>query len=248
MSSKDFTWFGLKITYNQSVHIFIISLIGFILSLFFLINTVTNFFAFLTHVNSYIVPISNELILTEEIRVVSISIFLGMMIIISFFSMIRCKVISIKESSQPSSEITWFGFKISRKLAIQVFIVSLIGIFVSTSSLIVILYDHMDDVSHLGYHPGNNPTRDETIFILKMYMLPYLILFGLILMLSLYSIIQRIINSKYLSFLVRSSPRAIQIGKSTQYSTVAPLGYCPGCGEIRKGQEKHCSTCGYQIG
>ena len=129
------------------------------------------------------------------------------------------------------NKITWFGFRITQKQAVIIFILALVGTCVlsmTTWSIIYLFvnwiidpYDYMD----LDY-----------IFRMLITMIPYYGISIVLLILCIYSLIRSRKIAKYYSELMTNQ---IQESKSIMF--------CPNCGSKRIGAEKSCKSCGQEL-
>lgn len=129
------------------------------------------------------------------------------------------------------NKITWFGFRITQKQAVIIFILALVGTCVlsmTTWSIIYLFvnwiidpYDYMD----LDY-----------IFRMLITMIPYYGISIVLLILCIYSLIRSRKIAKYYSELMTNQ---IQESKSIKF--------CPNCGSKRIGAEKSCKSCGQEL-
>jgi len=127
--------------------------------------------------------------------------------------------------------LTWFGIKLSHKQAINVFIISFIGIFLLSMIIIpfifsfisvirsAIVYDYIDGFSYT-----------------LMYMLPYLLILIVFLNISIYSLAKSRRIARSYSELI--DPHNTQS---------RPLMFCPNCGNKKVGIEKFCRICGEEL-
>ena len=126
---------------------------------------------------------------------------------------------------------TWFGFKITQKQAVIVFILALIGtcmlsmmalsLIYMIFSLIFFSYDHLD----LDYYVG-----------LLISMAPYYTLCIVLLILCIYSLIRTRRIAKYYSEMMDSHFKDSEVGL-----------FCPNCGNRSIGVEKFCRKCGEEL-
>lgn len=125
-------------------------------------------------------------------------------------------------------KISWFGFKITQKQAVTIFILSIIGICIlsmTTWSLIFSFfywifepYDYQD----IGYHIG-----------MLVTMLPYYSFLIVLLVLCIYSLIRSRRIAKFYSDRMFNQVQESNIGM-----------FCQNCGNRRVGTEKFCTKCG----
>jgi pilus assembly protein TadC len=126
--------------------------------------------------------------------------------------------------------LTWFGFKITQKQSVQIFILSLIGFIFSLFFLLSLIYPMiMTIINYINYGYGGF----LTLFSMILSMSTYLIFISCIFIISTYSVI-----------------RARKIAKdySEKMSDLSQLDqkpkYCPNCGELRIIGQNFCKNCG----
>jgi hypothetical protein len=140
---------------------------------------------------------------------------------------------------------TWFGFNITQKQSVQIFILSIIGLFFSTFLLSMMLYSL---VSMIIYYDPYYYTPDDNYIIRMVFsILPYLLVFSMIFILSLYSLIKCRKIAKYYSPLIDP---VVEPKLKSSYSEVRPNSiaqFCSNCGKIKKGHEKFCPNCGQYL-
>ncbi|MFX0008354.1 MAG: zinc ribbon domain-containing protein [Candidatus Hermodarchaeota archaeon] len=128
-------------------------------------------------------------------------------------------------------ESTWFGIKLSRKHATQIFILSLAGVFIlSMISLPMISSFIMSLINAIKY--------DELEWWLDslVYNIPYFGVFITFLIISIYSVSKSRRVAKSYSDIIEP-----------QQSGSRSLKFCPNCGNERIGIEKFCRTCGEEF-
>ncbi|MEJ2276681.1 MAG: zinc ribbon domain-containing protein [Candidatus Lokiarchaeota archaeon] len=129
--------------------------------------------------------------------------------------------------------LTWFGFNITQKQAVQVFVLSLIGILISIFILSSFVYTIV--LSMIYYNPIYDPGH---LYILRTFlsMSPYIIMVLIIFVLSSYSALRcRRIAKYYSKFMFNVSKSA----NTPQY--------CPNCGQLRIKGAKFCKNCGAEF-
>lgn len=126
---------------------------------------------------------------------------------------------------------TWFGIKLSHKQAINVFIISFIGIFLLSMILLpfifsfissirsAIIYDYLDGLTYT-----------------LMYMLPYLLILIVFLNICIYSLAKSRRIARFYSDVI-----------DPQNAESRPLMFCPNCGNKKVGLEKFCRICGEEL-
>jgi len=136
---------------------------------------------------------------------------------------------------------TWFGFNITQKQSVQIFILSIVGLFISIFLLSMMLYSLVINI--IFYTPFGS-SEDYYYIIMIFGMLPYLLVFSMIFILCLYSLIKSRKIAKYYSPLIDP---VIEPKLRSSYPEVRPNSiaqFCPNCGKIKKSHEKFCTNCG----
>ena len=139
-------------------------------------------------------------------------------------------------------KITWFGFNLTQKQSLSIFILSIIGLFISAFLLMTMLYPLMMNI--LYYDPYYEP---DDYYVMRMIfsMLPYMFVFCGVFVLNLYSLIRCRKIAKYYS---PSIDPVIEQKLKSSYTEVPPKSiaqFCSNCGEMKKGHEKFCTNCGH---
>jgi vacuolar-type H+-ATPase subunit I/STV1 len=133
---------------------------------------------------------------------------------------------------------TWFGFNLTQKQSVHIFILSIIGLFISVFLLMMMVCPLI--VSFIYYdHPDNS-----YMMMVIFSMLPIMFVLCGIFLLSLYSLIQCRKIAKYYSPLVDP---VLEPKTKSRYNEVTPdpiAQFCPNCGKLKKGHEKFCTNCG----
>ncbi len=146
-------------------------------------------------------------------------------------------------------KITWFGFNLTQKQSISIFILSIAGLFISVFLLMTMLSPLLMNI--LYYDPYYDPYYEpDDFYVLMMIfgMLPYMFVICGVFVLSLYSLIRCRKIAKYYS---PSIDPVIEQKPKSSYTEVPPKSisqFCSNCGEMKKGHEKFCSNCGHQVG
>ena len=140
-------------------------------------------------------------------------------------------------------KITWFGFNLTQKQSVSIFILSIAGLFISVFLLWMVIYPFI--MNFMYYDPYYYP---DDYFYIRMFfsMLPYLIIFCGIFLLSLYSLIRCRKIAKYYSPLIDPVIDAKPIPRVTEVRSNSVAQFCSNCGEMKKGYEKFCTNCGHQ--
>jgi len=125
-------------------------------------------------------------------------------------------------------KITWFGFKITQKQSVIVFILSLVGICISSMITWSLFYSIFFWILEpYGY-------QDIDYFIrMLVTMLPYYTFFIVLLILCIYSLIRSRRIAKFHSDRMFNQVHVSNGGM-----------FCPNCGNRRVGTEKFCTKCG----
>ncbi len=129
-------------------------------------------------------------------------------------------------------KLTWFGFNITQKQAVQIFTLSLIGIVFSLFLLSTFIYPLV--MSFIYYDPYYNSSN--YVFQMLISMSPFLLLLLSVFLLSCYSAVRcRKIAKSY----------SLNMFNVTQ-STNVPQ-YCQNCGQVRIVGHNFCKNCGEQF-
>ncbi|MFW9972921.1 MAG: zinc ribbon domain-containing protein [Candidatus Odinarchaeota archaeon] len=127
---------------------------------------------------------------------------------------------------------TWFGIKLSKKHATQVFILSLAGVFLLSMIIVPFLFSFISSfLSAIQY--GD---MDWYFQYTLLYMLPYLVVFITILIVTIYSLVK----SRKVAVFYSNTPE-------TSLSEAKAFSFCPNCGNKRTGIEKFCRECGEEF-
>lgn len=138
---------------------------------------------------------------------------------------------------------TWFGFSLTQKQSVNIFILSLIGVIFSSFALFMMTYQMFISFSYYDpYYYSEN-------YVLQMFlsMLGPLMLLLIIFLLSLYSMIRTRKIAKFYSPSIHPEFGGKPIPHHTPLARNEIVQYCPNCGNIRKADQKFCMNCGYQI-
>ena len=141
---------------------------------------------------------------------------------------------------------TWFGFSLTQKQSVQIFILSIIGLLISVFLFIMMLLPII--MSFVYYVPNYYPDDDYFIFSMIFSMFPYMFVFSILFVLSFYSLIRCRKIAKYYSPLIDPG---IETKPKSRYTEVYPKSvaqFCSNCGEMKKDHEKFCTNCGHQVG
>lgn len=144
--------------------------------------------------------------------------------------------------------ITLFGFNLTQKQSVQIFILSILGLIISVFLLMTIASSLIMNLIY--YEPYYDPyyDLDDYYIILMIFsMLPYMLVLSMIFLLSLYSLIRCRKIAKYYSPLIDP---VLEPKPKSSYTKVRPNSiaqFCANCGEMNKGHEKFCTNCGHQV-
>ncbi|MBY9014638.1 MAG: zinc ribbon domain-containing protein [Candidatus Lokiarchaeota archaeon] len=144
---------------------------------------------------------------------------------------------------------TWFGFNLTQKQSVQIFILSIVGLLISIFLLMTILSSLI--MSIIYYVPYYDPYYEpENYFIIQVIfgMLPYMFIFSVTIFLCLYSLIRCKKIAKYYSSLIDPLLEPKPIPRSTEVRPNSITQFCSNCGEMNKAHEKFCPNCGHQVG
>jgi len=129
------------------------------------------------------------------------------------------------------NETTWFGLRLTQRQATNLFVLSIVGIFITFFIVIQMLMPLLLMFTS-PYYYGNLSYFLQSLIM----MLPYSIAFFIGLILSIYTLIKsRKIAKSYSEFISSNS----SISKGTMF--------CPNCGNKRSGEEKYCKQCGQEL-
>jgi hypothetical protein len=145
-------------------------------------------------------------------------------------------------------KITWFGFNLTQKQSVQIFILSIAGLIISLFLLGTMVAPLIMNI--LYYEPYYDPyfePDDYYIIMMIFSMLPYIIVACGIFLLSFYSLIRCRKIAKHYSPLIDP---VLEPKPNSRYTEVTPnpiAQFCPNCGKIKKGHEKFCTNCGQYL-
>jgi hypothetical protein len=92
-------------------------------------------------------------------------------------------------------KISWFGFNLTQKQSVHIFILSIAGLIISVFLLMTLVFPIiMINIYYDNYYPD-----DSYIIMTIISMLPFMFLSGVVFLLSLYSLIQCRKIAKYYS-------------------------------------------------
>ncbi|MFX0003375.1 MAG: zinc ribbon domain-containing protein [Candidatus Hodarchaeota archaeon] len=129
-------------------------------------------------------------------------------------------------------EKTWFSIKLTQKQATQVFILSIVGIFILSMILVPMISSFIMSLrSAIMY--GD---LEWWIQYSLMYILPYLVILTIFLIITIYSLVKS-----------REVARSYSDMIEPQVTESRALMFCPNCGNKRTAIEKFCSVCGEQL-
>jgi len=124
---------------------------------------------------------------------------------------------------------SWFGFKLTQKQAVSIFILSLIGMLILTFLTLSTIYPYLIMTLTSSYY-----NIDYYIGML-IAMLPIYLIIIVFLIICIYSLIKSRIIAKFYSELMFSKDSEARI----------PL-FCSNCGNKMIGAEKFCKICGQE--
>jgi hypothetical protein len=125
--------------------------------------------------------------------------------------------------------LTWFGFRLTQKQAVQIFILSLIGIIISSFVLCGLIIPSL--FSYILYDPYYYPSNYFLQMLISMS--PYFVVLIIVLSLSIYSVVRCRKIAKYYSYNLENENKPQSQPQ-----------YCPNCGQIRVMGHKFCKNCG----
>jgi hypothetical protein len=138
--------------------------------------------------------------------------------------------------------LTWFGFKITQKQSVFIFIFSIIGLFITIFLLMSLVGSLM--MNFMYYDPYYYPDNYALQMIISM--LPFIIVISVAFFICLYSLIQSRKIAKNYSDLVDPIIEPKPIPRYTEVRTSSAGRFCSNCGKILKGHEKFCINCGQE--
>ena len=130
-------------------------------------------------------------------------------------------------------DLTWFGFRLTQKQAVQIFILSLVGIIISAFILCGLIIPSL--FSYFLYDPYYSSSN--YILYMLISMTPYLVVLLIVLSLSIYSVVRCRQIAKYFSYNLENE------NKPQSQPQNQPQ-YCPNCGQLRVMGHKFCKNCG----
>jgi len=144
-------------------------------------------------------------------------------------------------------KITWFGFNLTQKQSVQIFILSIAGLIISLFLLMTMVAPLIMNIVYTPYYDPYFDPDDYYIIWMIVSMLPYIFVICGILLLSLYSLIRSRKIAKHYSPLIDP---VLEPKPTSRYTEVTPnpiAQFCPNCGKIKKGYEKFCTNCGQNL-
>ena len=138
--------------------------------------------------------------------------------------------------------ITWFGFKITQKQSVFIFILSIIGLFITILLLMTFLSSFM--MNFMYYDPYYY--QEDYMLQMIVSMLPFLIIISVAFFMCLYSLIQCRKIAKNYSDLIDSVIEQKPVPRYTEVRSSTTAQFCSNCGNILKGHEKFCTNCGQE--
>ncbi len=141
-------------------------------------------------------------------------------------------------------KMTWFGFNLTQKQSVSIFILSIAGLFISVFLFTSMLYPIIMNFIYFDryYYPPDN----NYLMMMIFSMLPYMFVFCGVFVLSLYSLIRCRKIAKCYSPLIDP---VLEPKPKSSYTEVTPKSiaqFCSNCGEMKKGHERFCTNCGHQ--
>ncbi len=145
-------------------------------------------------------------------------------------------------------KITWFGFNLTQKQSVQIFVLSIAGLIISLFLLMTIVPPLiMNFIYYESYYDPYYEPDDSYIIMMIFSMLPYIAVICGIFLLSLYSLIRCRKIAKHYSPLIDP---VLEPKTNSRYTEVTPnpiAQFCPNCGKVKKGHEKFCTNCGHNL-
>ena len=142
-------------------------------------------------------------------------------------------------------KITWFGFNLTQKQSVQIFILSITGLIISVFLLMTIVPSLiMSVIQYNSYYDPYYDQNDYYIIMMIFSMIPYIVVICGIFLLCLYSLIRCRKIAKYYSPLIDP---VLEPKPKSSYTEVRPNSiaqFCSNCGKIKKSHEKFCTNCG----
>jgi len=142
-------------------------------------------------------------------------------------------------------KITWFGFNLTQKQSVHIFILSIAGIFISAFLLMTMLYPLIMNIIYYDsyYDPYYYPD-DNYIIMMIFSMIPYIVVSCGIFLLSLYSLIRCRKIAKYYSPIIDPVLKPKPKSSYTEMRPNSIAQFCSNCGKMKEGHEKFCTNCG----
>lgn len=138
--------------------------------------------------------------------------------------------------------ITWFGFKITQKQSVFIFIFSIIGIFITSFLLMSLLSSVM--MNFMYYDPYYYP--ENYVFQMLMSMFPFILILSVAFFMCLYSLFQSRKIAKNYSDSIDNVVEPKPIPRYTDVRPSSTAQFCSNCGKVMKGHEKFCTNCGQE--
>lgn len=129
------------------------------------------------------------------------------------------------------NETTWFGIKLTQKQATNLFVLSIVGIFITFFIVIQMLMPLLLMFTNPYYYGGSS-----YFFQSLLMMAPYYIACITGLILSIYTLIK---SRK----IAKSYSELISMNRFKSRITT----FCPNCGNKRSEEEKFCKQCGHEL-
>jgi hypothetical protein len=143
---------------------------------------------------------------------------------------------------------TLFGFNLTQKQSVQIFILSIAGLIISVFLLMSMVTPLiMSIINYDSYYGPYYVPDDNYIIMMILTMIPYIVVICGIFILSLYSLIRCRKIAKYYSPLIDPvvGPKPKSPYTETRPNSIAQ--FCSNCGKMKEGLEKFCTKCGHQV-
>ena len=140
-------------------------------------------------------------------------------------------------------KITWFGFNLTQKQSVSIFILSIAGLFITAFLFMTML---LPFIMNFMFYDSYYPPDDYYLMYMLISMLPYMFVFCGVFVISLYSLIRCRKIAKYYS---TSIDPVIEQKPKFSHTNIPPKSigqFCSNCGEMKKGYEKFCTNSGHQ--
>lgn len=142
-------------------------------------------------------------------------------------------------------EKSWFGFKISQKQSVHIFIGSIIGLFFTIFLLIALITSFLTGLTY--WEPYYDISYENYALQQTMILLPLLLTFIAFSAFWLFSMVRCIEISKHYSNRIDSISTKEPILRYEDIKSNSFAQFCPICGTAQKALEKFCINCGHKI-